>query len=151
MATKWWKIIALQILMTTIICSIGLELDDDSKLSNEKMISLFKPLLEDISNQHAIKDNEKIEKTKNLHLPLSLTLFNGKYFEKFLENDELKNEDLHQSTFKKIRNIRNVNSTDNANKKSRTNLCYFKLCGKRINDDHDKSIRNVPKRNNNPQ
>jgi hypothetical protein len=49
---------------------------------------------------------------------LSWASFNQKYFEKSLENDELKNEDLHQSTIKNIRNIRNANSTDNANKKN---------------------------------
>jgi hypothetical protein len=44
MATNWWKIMVLQILMTAIICSTGLELDDDSKflevtLSNEIKIN----------------------------------------------------------------------------------------------------------------
>jgi len=46
MATNLWKIMVLQILITTVICSTGLELDDDSKLSNENMISLFKQFLE---------------------------------------------------------------------------------------------------------
>lgn len=46
MATNWWKIIVLQILITTVICSNGLELGNDSKLSNENIISLFKQFLE---------------------------------------------------------------------------------------------------------
>lgn len=46
MATNWWKIMVLQILITTVICSTGLEFGDDSKLSNENMISLFKQFLE---------------------------------------------------------------------------------------------------------
>jgi len=46
MATNWWKIIVLQILITAVICSNGLEIGNDSKLSNENIISLFKQFLE---------------------------------------------------------------------------------------------------------
>lgn len=46
MATNWWKIMVLQILTTAVIGSTGVELGDDSKLSNENMISLFKMFLE---------------------------------------------------------------------------------------------------------
>ncbi|XP_060844243.1 uncharacterized protein LOC132924137 isoform X2 [Rhopalosiphum padi] len=147
MATNWWKLIVLQILITTAIGSTGLELGDDSKLSNENMISLFKQFLEDINNQHTnIKDNEKIEK---IIQPLSLTSINGKYFDKFTEN-ELKNEDLQQSTFE---NLQNMKSIEHFNKKSdKTNLCYFKICNKKKSiDDYDNFIRYVTKRYYNTQ
>ncbi|XP_026815872.1 uncharacterized protein LOC113555615 [Rhopalosiphum maidis] len=149
MATNWWKLIVLQILITTAIGSTGLELGDDSKLSNENMILLFKQFLEDIKNQHTIKDNEKIEKIKDLYQPLSLTSINGKYFDKFTEN-ELKNEDLQQSTFE---NLQNMKSIEHFNKKSdKTNLCYFKICNKKKSiDDYDNFIRYVTKRYYNTQ
>jgi len=54
MATNWWKIMVLQILITTVICSTGSELGDDSKLSNDNMISLFKQFLE-VSLSNKIK------------------------------------------------------------------------------------------------
>jgi len=56
MATNWWKIIILQILITTVICSTGLEIGDDSKLSNENMISLFKQFVE-VTLSNEIKIN----------------------------------------------------------------------------------------------
>lgn len=57
MATNWWKIMVLQILITTVICSTGLELGDDSKLSNENMILLFKQFLE-VTLSNEIKINQ---------------------------------------------------------------------------------------------
>jgi len=56
MATNWWKIVVLQILIITVICSTGLEFGDDPKLSNENMISLFKQFLE-VTLSNEIKIN----------------------------------------------------------------------------------------------
>ncbi|CAI6359206.1 unnamed protein product [Macrosiphum euphorbiae] len=149
MATNWWKIIVLQILITTVICSTGLEIGDDSKLSNENMISLFKQFVEDINNQHAVKENDKVEKMKDFYQPSALTPLNGKYFDKFTE-DELKNEELQQSIYD---NLQNIKSIDHFNKKSdKTNLCYFKICNKKKSEDNfDRFIRYVTKRYYNPQ
>jgi len=57
MATNWWKIMVLQVLITTVICSTGLELGDDLKLSNENIISLFKHFLE-VTLSNTIKINQ---------------------------------------------------------------------------------------------
>jgi len=56
MATNWWKIMVSQILITTVICSTGLEISDDSKLSKENMISFFKQFLE-VTLSNEIKIN----------------------------------------------------------------------------------------------
>lgn len=57
MAMNWWKIMVLQILITTVICSTGLDLGDDSKLSNENIILLFKQFLE-VTLSNKIKINQ---------------------------------------------------------------------------------------------
>jgi len=57
MATKLWKIMVLQTLITTVICSTELELSYDSKLSNENMILLFKQFLE-VTLSNDIKINQ---------------------------------------------------------------------------------------------
>lgn len=44
MASIWWKIIALYILLAPVTHSTGLEIDDYSKLSNENIMLLFKKL-----------------------------------------------------------------------------------------------------------
>lgn len=54
-----------------------------------------------------------MEKTKDFYQPSVLTSLNGKYYDKFTEN-ELKNEDLQQSTFE---NLQNMKSIDHFNKK----------------------------------
>jgi len=54
-----------------------------------------------------------VEKIKDVYQPLALTSLNVKYFDKFTEN-ELKNEDLQQSTFE---NLQNMKSIDHFNKK----------------------------------
>lgn len=46
MATSWWKILVLQILISTITNSTALELDANSRLSNENKIFLFNKFLE---------------------------------------------------------------------------------------------------------
>lgn len=46
MATTWWKILVLQILMCTITNSTAIEFGDNSRLSNENKILLFNQLLE---------------------------------------------------------------------------------------------------------
>ncbi|CAH1732756.1 uncharacterized protein LOC114125188 [Aphis gossypii] len=149
MAMNWWKIMVLQILITTVICSTGLDLGDDSKLSNENIILLFKQFLEDINNQHAIKDNDEIEKIKDLYQPLSLTSLNGKYLDKFTEN-EIKNEELQQSTFENHQNMKSIKHFNK--RRDQENLCYFKICNKKRSiNDYDNFIRYITKRYYNPQ
>lgn len=63
-------------------------------------------------NTHAVQENDKLEKIKDFYQP-ALTSLNGKYFDKFIEN-ELKNEDLQQSTFENLQNMKNI---DHFNKK----------------------------------
>lgn len=47
MSNFWWKIIALQILIATEICTTGLELDDNTKLTSENLhMLLIKKFLE---------------------------------------------------------------------------------------------------------
>jgi len=51
---------------------------------------------------------------KDFYQPSALTPLNGKYFDKFTE-EELKNEELQQSIYD---NLQNIKSFDHFNKKS---------------------------------
>lgn len=66
-----------------------------------------------MNNQHAVKENEKIDNLKDFYQPSLLTSLNGKHL-------DTENEDLQQLTFE---NLQNMKSIDNFNKKRGKKNC----------------------------
>ncbi|XP_025407733.1 uncharacterized protein LOC112681667 [Sipha flava] len=121
MASTWWKIIVLQILITIVTRSAAYESDGITKLSNENIVWLFKSFLENLENQHATEDvNDRVNPIKYFYRISSRPIQN---VENPTENEIKPGNDQEPTS----ENVKNVDIFKN-NKRNYVTLCHFKIC-----------------------